>query len=353
MPQASFRREQGFTLVEVMVAFGLAAIVSAAAFTILTTTSKSLVANEQTVDTQQNVRLAMELLSRDIKRAGYGSPGVAIGNCTYPIMPSDNTVGGTDTGPDSIQLLLPATRVSAAGTLNPWQLQNLASGGSSQITLKSGAVGEMSGTYGMANGSYISINGLSTMPVTSFNATGNTINVAVPYGFDFPANAQVYLLQCIRYQVVTNAAVCGTGEPCLTRGVSGVTSGVNAEAPIVEGIEEMQLSYACDGCVGTINSGIPDRIIDNQPSGTSGFDKLDFISNNAWATPPMTPDKIKLVQLTLVARQPKADLGTGETARAVQGSGALTVSGDRVLAADSNHRRRLLVKTIETRNVGL
>ena len=129
-------------------------------------------------------------------------------------------------------------------------------------------------------------------------------------------------------------------------------TGPNAEAPIVEGVEELQLAYACDGCVGAINGGVPNRVIDNQ-GGASGFDQADFISNNAWNTAPMTPDKIQLVQVSLVARQPKTDLGMGETAAATLGSGAVVVSQDRSLAADSNHRRRLLTKTIETRNVGL
>lgn len=352
-PRRQIRQEAGFTLIEIMVAVVIAAIVAAAAFTILTTTSKSVRANEQTVDTQQNVRLAMEILSRDIKRAGFGSPGVTIGNCTSSILPSDNTPGGIDAGPDSVQLLLPTARTAVTGALNPWKLQNaVPQAGTAQIVLKSGAVGEMATTYGMANGSYISINGVFSAPVTSFSAASNTIDVAIPVGYQFPVDAQVYLLQCIRYQVVTNAAICGSGEPCLTRGVAGVTTGANAEAPIVEGVEELQLAYACDGCVATINGGIADGVIDNQ-GGLSGFDSADFISNNAWATPPMTPDKIQLVQLAIVARQPKADLGIGETTRAVQGSGALTVSADRSLPADTNHRRRLLTKTIETRNVGL
>jgi hypothetical protein len=59
------------------------------------------------------------------------------------------------------------------------------------------------------------------------------------------------------------------------------------------------------------------------------------------------------VQVALVARQSRNDQGFGETNQAVVGSGALVVTGDRSLAADSNHRRRILVRTVETRNVGL
>ena len=128
--------ERGFTLVELMVALVIGAIITAAAFTILTTTSKAVRANEQTVDTQQNVRIAMELLSRDIKMAGFGSPGVAIGNCSYPIMPSDNTVGAVDNGPDSVQLLVPTGKSTGTGR---WTLQSATTpSGAVQITLRAG-----------------------------------------------------------------------------------------------------------------------------------------------------------------------------------------------------------------------
>ena len=80
--------QTGFTLIELMVGMAVAVIVVAAAFTILTTTSKSLRANEQVVDTQQNLRMAMEMLVRDVKLAGFGSPAVPIGNCTSGIVPS-------------------------------------------------------------------------------------------------------------------------------------------------------------------------------------------------------------------------------------------------------------------------
>jgi len=134
--------------------------------------------------------------------------------------------------------------------------------------------------------------------------------------------------------------------------VAGVTAGPNAEAPIAEGIEDLQLAYACDGCVATINGGIPDRIIDDQ-NGSNSFDQADFLSNVSWTTAPRTADKIQLVQIALVARQSMPDQGFGETSKAVVGSPAVVVSADRTLPADANHRRRLLVKTVETRNVGL
>jgi len=166
--------------------------------------------------------------------------------------------------------------------------------------------------------------------------------------------ALVILLQCIRYQFVLPpdaGNLCVGHAPCLTRGVAG-GAGPNAESPIAEGIEDLQLSYACDGCVATINSGIPNRIIDDV-SGNGSFDQADYVSNVPWNLGSMTPDKIKLVQVALVARQSKADQGFGESDKSITGSPAVTIPGnDHTLPADPNHRRRVLVKTVDTRNIG-
>lgn len=345
--------QAGFTLIELMIGMAVAVIVMAAAFTILTTTSKSLQANERIVDTQHNLRVAMELLVRDLKLAGYGNPGVAIGNCTSPIVPADQTPTGVDSGPDSVQLLVPTTRVSGS---NRWTLRSpTTTAGTTAITLQPGAVQDMVTSGLVANTSYVSIGGSATAQVTALDVSNSTLSVAIPPPLWFQAEDPVYLLQCIRYQVVSApdpGNLCGGVTPCLTRGVAGVTVGPNAEAAIAEGIEDLQLAYACDGCVTAINSGIPDHVIDDQNASNS-FDQADFLSNVLWTTAPLTPDKIQLVQVALVARQTRNDQGFGETTRAFVGSGAVVVTSDHTLPADSNHRRRMLVRSVETRNVGL
>ena len=342
--------QAGVTLIELMVGMVVAAIVVAAAFTILTNTSKTLRANEQIVDTQQNVRMAMEWLARDFKLAGFGNPGVPLGNCTNAIVPGDQTATGVDSGPDSVQVLVPTTRTSGS---NRWTLKvPTTTAGTTQITLQPGAVADMVSSGLVANQSYVSLGGSATAQVTGLNAAGSTINVAIPPPLWFQQEDQVYLLQCIRYQVVLPpdaGNLCGGNAPCLTRGVAGGV-GPTAEAPIAEGVEDLQLAYACDGCT-AINSGIPDRIIDDQ-NGSNSFDQADFLSNVPWTASPLRPDKIQLVQVALVARQSKNDQGFGEGVAPV-GSSPMTVTSDHTLPADSTHRRRVLVKTVETRNVGL
>ena len=106
-----WQAEEGMTLIEIMVATVVTAIVVTAAMTIVMTSNKATQVNEQAADVQQNVRLAMELISQDIKLAGFNMTS-AVGACAVgplalpaPIVPGDNVPGGAvgvinDVGPD-------------------------------------------------------------------------------------------------------------------------------------------------------------------------------------------------------------------------------------------------------------
>ena len=361
---STWNAQQGVTLIELMVGLFVSLIVVAAGFVVLTTTEKATRANEQTVDTQQNVRIAMELIARDIKVAGFGMlppPNTPVGTCSIggnaaAIVPLDQTPGGADTGADQIRLLVPLGNSVAPA----WTLTNATGGvaGFTQIALPGtpapGAVQNMV-SAGLAVGSMISIGGAVTTTVTSVNVGGNTINFtgtnAIPGPTAFGVGAPVYILQCVTYDVGTTTALCGGGNsPCLRR--NGIS--------IAEGIEDIQFEYACDGCVSAVNGGIVDGIVDNQ-GGAAGYDAPDFVMNNTWATSPMTPDKIRLVKIFIVARQEAADQGLGEKQVAgVQTQTALVVSDHNHsadagfnLATYQQFRRRVLTKTVETRNTGL
>ena len=91
--------QQGVTLIELMVGALVATTIIAAGFAVLTSSSKALTTNEQTIETQQNVRVAMEFLFRDIRQAGFGMNG-PVGNCPTAVVPADNNTGGMDRGSD-------------------------------------------------------------------------------------------------------------------------------------------------------------------------------------------------------------------------------------------------------------
>ena len=373
-------RERGFTLVEMMISIVISTVIVAAGYTILTTTHKATISNERAVGTQQNVRVAMELIARDIKQAGFGLPeapnlpvGGTAGNCATgaagttitAIRPVDNNsaiplTAVNDTGADTISFVVPRTNPTN-GAISGWVLASAApSGGAGSfttITLTTTAVTEMQNA-GMQNGSgaYISLGGVVTVPVTS--STGATITLGSPIyaPVNFPTGTQVYLLQCVTYQVASGAANCGSAGPCLTRTVDSGTA-PTVTTPLVDGVEDLQLAYGCDGCNTTINAGVPDRVIDDF-NGNNTFDVADFQTNRVWTFGTFDPATIRLVQINLVARQTAIDQGTGEGIKAGALSTPVQIS-DHLPSNDAGYaaanyqsfRRRLLTRTVDTRNL--
>jgi type IV pilus assembly protein PilW len=372
--------ERGFTLIELMIAIVISSVIVAGGYTVLTTTHRATISNERAAGTQQNIRVAMELIARDIKQAGFGMPpapntpvGGTAGNCatgaagttTAAIRPVDNNsaiplTAVNDTGADTISLVVPRTNPTN-GAIPGWVLASaVPSGGAvtfTTITLSGTAVTEMV-NEGMQNGSgaYVSLGGVVTVPVTS--SSGATITLGNPtYApINFPVGTQVYLLQCVTYQVATGAANCGSAGPCLTRTVDSGTA-PTVTTSLVDGVEDLQFAYACDGCNTTINAGIPNSVIDDF-NGNNTFDVADFQTNRVWAFGTFDPATIRLVQINIVARQTAIDQGTGEGIQAGALSTPLQVS-DHLPSNDAGYvpatyqsfRRRLLTRTVDTRNM--
>lgn len=365
------RHDRGFTLIELMIALAVTSIIVVAGFTILTTTDRSTKANEQAAGTQQNVRLAMELIARDVKLAGFMMPlspnvpvGGTAGNCgpggtPSAIKPVDKVSGASalpnDDGPDTLSLVVPRTNpgwtLSAAVPAAPATLFNA-------ITLNATAVTEMI-AEGMANNTnaYVSIGGVVTGQVTT--SSGATVNLNSTFNLPttFPVGTQVYLLQCIDYSIGTTQVACGTTGPCLLRTVDTGTAATTT-TNIVDGVEDIQFALACDGCNSTIKSGVPDGVIDDWNANNT-FDAVDWQTNRVWAPLTFNPATIRLVQVNVVARQTTADQGLGEMQKAgVLTSGPLTVS-DHLHSTDPGYaastyqqfRRRVLTRTVDARNV--
>jgi type IV pilus assembly protein PilW len=358
------RSERGFTLIEVMVAMIVAMAVVAAAFTILVTSNKAAQVNEQVADTQQNARLAMDLIATDIKLAGFNMTGT-IGNCTVgnppvpvPIVPLDNTPGGAvaainDVGPDSVRMVVPALTAGSTGGLPV--LAAAAVGDATLITLSAADVTAMTNA-GMALGSVVSIGASHASRITAIAATTLTLERPFPPApagvILYPIGTPVYLLQCVTYAISTVAATCGGSTTCLTR--NGV--------PMVDGIEDLQLAYGCDGCnTAPPNPPLPNGVVDEQDASGGTFTQGDLITNSLWNIVPMTPDKIKLVQVTIVARQNRAEQGVAETGATASNTAGPVIASDHNPSADAGYnvtayrqqRRRVLTRTIQVRNIEL
>ena len=229
----------------------------------------------------------------------------------------------------------------------------------------------------------VSLGGAAGSRIVGVTPTQINLNPPIPSPTQFGNTTQVYLLQCVTYQVIPppdNLNLCQGNAPCLVRGVAPLPGlGVppncnsvgNACVPIMDGVEDLQLAFACDGCDPRVNSGTPDGQVDDLDL-SNNFNQADFITDRNWfgtAAPYgtyMAPATIRMVQINIVARQTRADQGMGEANQVwVHGMTIPTISdhnhangvfvaGDNTTPAQQQTylqlRRRILTRTVELRN---
>lgn len=92
--------QKGFSLIELLIVCGMLGIVMAAIFTLYQTHQRTAYTQEEVVEVQQNLRIAMDSITRDIKMAGFLVPLTPA--VTNPIASFTN--GATNADPDSITI---------------------------------------------------------------------------------------------------------------------------------------------------------------------------------------------------------------------------------------------------------
>jgi len=78
-----FRNLEGFTLVELMVSMGIGMVILAAVTTSFMSQTRIYNAQEQINEMQQNARGVLDILSRELKMAGYKPNGGGFNGVTY------------------------------------------------------------------------------------------------------------------------------------------------------------------------------------------------------------------------------------------------------------------------------
>lgn len=406
MRQSSDSHDQsqtGFTLMEIMVATAMTTAIIAAGFGALVVSQKTTRITGQVGSTQATARNALDMITADLKLAGFGMRGLsmAVGGCHIngtpsALVPGDNNPLGADTGSDTISMVVPMTNsIAAVGPL--WQIFVPVAPGTiggidvsiATIPLPANVTTAMGnaipGGAAALLGMPVSIGGVAGSRIQSVNPGSLTLNPSIPAPTAFGTGTQVYLLQCITYQVIPPPDalnLCQGTTPCLVRGavpaaLVGAGGPPNCNQinsgciPIMDGVEDLQLAYACDGCDPRVNNGRPDLQPDDLNL-SNQFDQADFITNRNWfgvAAPygnRMTPSTIRLAQVNIVARQTRADQGMGEAQLTPvhtttfpvisdhNHANGLFASGDTASPAQQANyfqfRRRILTRTIELRN---
>ncbi len=167
--------QRGLTLIELVVALGISFIVIAAVYRTFTSQQKTYAVQDQVAEAQQNARVAMNILMRDLRMAGFGKPEgvVEIGELKEKYSHSiDVETGAEEEDSDTITL------VGCFGSPKGY-LTKTADKDDGEITVKSTG-NELSRIFDFARSDYIFIGGVEKLRVTE--APGSTEGVLILNG---------------------------------------------------------------------------------------------------------------------------------------------------------------------------
>ena len=107
-------KERAFTLVELMIAMAVGLVLLAAVYSVFNLQNKELSKQEQIAVMQDNARMAMEMMTRDITMAGYGPSTMA--RCTGTAMATNAPcLGITAANANSVSFTMDVTDDSETG----------------------------------------------------------------------------------------------------------------------------------------------------------------------------------------------------------------------------------------------
>jgi prepilin-type N-terminal cleavage/methylation domain-containing protein len=221
---------KGITLIELLVALGVSGILLAGVYRTFLSQQHTFTVQDQVVDMQQNARLAINRMTRELRMAGFGGGGVD--NWSIFLSHGGMTVGGdtfnnvVNPGADGKSI----TVLEAYQAVTTLQANTVAGSKTIQVNDASSFI----------NGSYISINGVDVYQIKSkLDATNVELeqikdidnkDVATPSDGHF-AGEIVYLVTAITYSVGMFE-----GKSCLLR---DDRLGLGAQ-PVAENVESIQ-----------------------------------------------------------------------------------------------------------------
>jgi type IV pilus assembly protein PilW len=378
-----------------MIAMVLAILVAGIGYTVFQNTHRTSLINEASSDLHQNARVAMDMIARDLRMAAFGIPASNLSSlpagCPSAITPGDERAG-SDQGADRISMVIPEALVNTAGTAMVVSVQQAATATTpAPYTFTVNDSAPLAGLAANPPITFISFGGKHSGGLTALS--GNTLSTQenpLTMGQIISVNTPVYRLTCVTYAIgrgngaltaidassvaATSALTSGCGgesqllpagkERCLLRAV-----GTALPVVVLDGVEDLQFAYACDGCTTADTEG--NGIIDDQAGGTANqFDCYDFLPNNQGcdggaAGSVNTPvpagasnDTIRLVRVTVVARARAPDPAPVTGKAGYLGPAAVVVE-DHSPASDAGYngseyqtiRRQVLTRTVQLRNL--
>jgi type IV pilus assembly protein PilW len=329
MKMLCHRKDRGYSLVELMIAIVIGAILIAASSATYIAQNRSYTVQESVSEINSQAKIALDLIANDIRSAGFGIPADLnadpINGFTTIITPVDSANSS-----DTITVL----SNSMTGDLWPSGVgpesiacPALVQMGTIQVNINSNG----SDLPNTTNRSFLSIDGVNFVMVQSCalvngNCT-NPITIDRLVLQDFPlldTNASgncdtgrpVYLVQ--------NTTFCVDGNMTLRRGDAGVAACLaGGGEEIAEFIEDLQFSYGLDAN--------DDGMLDGGA----------FIDGNL----VIDPSDIAAVRINILARADRPDVNYGG-----QGNPPASIENRNHAQTNDNFRRRWWQTTVTLRN---
>jgi type IV pilus assembly protein PilW len=310
--------EAGYSLIEVMSALVILAIAMTAVFATFISQQKSFTVQKRVAEMQQNLRQAVEYMSRDIRMAGYGIPDNVIipNNIIATGVTSIRSLYAKDStaGPDQIYILYLFDM--DANQRSTWNTATMASGAGT-VT-----VDNTDGFFPTTGELVIVTDGINAQLFQSVSKTATALNFGGgvyqgtannTYGLG-PPPSTVAKARFVRYYIDN------TTDPAHPTLMVDRMGGAAAQ-PVAEDLEDMQLTYGTD------------------------LNGNGVIDSGEWTPTPANLSQVRQVRLQFIARTRLPEAGWSET-RPALGNRAAGTTPD-------GYRRRTYDIVIDVRNSGV
>lgn len=119
------KKEQGVTLIELMIVLVIAAFLVAGIYSLFITQHRSYTVQDQVAGVQQDARVALDIMARDIRMAGFliGSQGFNVNTYTFAVTPNNGGGSPPASNPDVITVVAAADQFMSG--VNPVTVRNV------------------------------------------------------------------------------------------------------------------------------------------------------------------------------------------------------------------------------------
>ena len=221
----TFRMRRGVTLVELLISLAVSGILVAALYRAFAGQQKNYAVQEQVVDIQQNVRVAINRMMRETRMAGFGNVAMVL-PITFSSGTFNNILNPDTPAAGSLTLICP---IREAATLSGSETV-----GGNQIIVSRLNDDGGNPLFDTADRKYISIGGVESHTITSIESGTKTITLNGALIFNHAAATPVFGIRAISFQVGTLS-----GKPVLLRDEHTGDGG----QPEADGIEDLQFQY--------------------------------------------------------------------------------------------------------------